>query len=135
MSTVGTIYLLIIASRKKRLWRQLSIITVLEIERHEPEEELRVIIPESVTFEEAIALTQSLMSQMETGELQGELVQKQISLRGFGEAITQLVKSENGARGFFVTYLTSEGTLADHCLKRSDPSTPSITGYRWRNFW
>jgi hypothetical protein len=75
-----------------------------------------VIIPESVTFEEAIALTQSLMSQMETGELQGESAEA-ISPGGFGEAIAQLVKSENGARGFFVTYLTSEGTLADHASK------------------
>lgn len=75
-----------------------------------------MIIPESVTFEEAIALTQSLMSQMETGELQGESAEA-ISPLGVGEAIAQLVKSENGARGFFVTYLTSEGTLADHASK------------------
>jgi hypothetical protein len=60
---------------------------------------------ESVTFEEAIALTQSLMSQMEAGEL---------SVQESAEAIAQLVKTENGARGFFVTYLTSEGTLADN---------------------
>jgi len=64
-----------------------------------------VSIPESVTFEEAIALTQSLMSQMAAGEL---------SAPERSEAIAQLVKSENGARGFFVTYLTSEGTLADN---------------------
>ena len=64
-----------------------------------------VIIPESVTFEEAIALTQSLLSQMEAGE---------ISPPEVSDAIAQLVKSENGARGFFVTYLTWEGTLADN---------------------
>lgn len=64
-----------------------------------------MIIPESVTFEEAIALTQSLLSQMEAGE---------ISPPEVSDAIVQLVKSENGARGFFVTYLTSEGTLADN---------------------
>jgi hypothetical protein len=51
-----------------------------------------VIIPESVTFEEAIALTQSLMSQMEAGE---------VSQQEIAEAIAQLVKTENGARGFF----------------------------------
>ena len=62
-------------------------------------------IPESVTFEEAIALTQSLLSQMEAGEL---------SQAEFSEAIAQLVKTANGARGFFVTYLTSEGKLADN---------------------
>jgi hypothetical protein len=64
-----------------------------------------VIIPEAVTFEEAIAQTQSLLSQMEAGE---------ISNQKFAEAIAQLVKSDNGARGFFVTYLTSEGTVADN---------------------
>ena len=64
-----------------------------------------MIIPESVTFEEAIALTQSLLSQMEAGETSPPEV---------SDAIAQLVKSENGARGFFVTYLTSEGTLADN---------------------
>lgn len=61
-------------------------------------------IPETVTFEEAIALTQSLLSQMEAGEL---------SPQEAGAAIAELVKTENGARGFFVTYLTSPGTLAD----------------------
>jgi hypothetical protein len=64
-----------------------------------------VSIPESVTFEEAIAFTQSLMSQIEAGE---------VSPSEIRNAIAQLVKSENGARGFFVTYLTSPGTLADN---------------------
>jgi hypothetical protein len=64
-----------------------------------------VNISESVTFEEAIALTQSLMSQLAAGEL---------SQQQFSDAIAQLVKSENGARGFFVTYLSSEGTLGDN---------------------
>lgn len=61
-----------------------------------------MIIPESVTFEEAIALSQSLMSQIETASPQET-----------AENIAQLVKTEAGARGFFVTYLTSEGTFAD----------------------
>ena len=64
-----------------------------------------VNIPETVTFEEAIALTQSLMSQMAAGELSPAEIE---------QAIAQLVATENGARGFFVTYLTSEGTLADN---------------------
>jgi hypothetical protein len=63
-----------------------------------------VIIPEAVTFEEAIALTQTLMYQLETTGSTAETT----------EAIAQLVKTENGARGFFVTYLTSAGTLADN---------------------
>lgn len=62
-------------------------------------------IPETVTFEEALELTQSLMSQMAAGE---------ISPPETEQAIAQLVKTKNGARGFFVTYLTSEGTLADN---------------------
>ncbi len=56
-----------------------------------------------MTFEAAIALTQSLLSQIEAG----------MSSTEAEAAITDLVKSENGARGFFVTYLTS-GTLADN---------------------
>jgi hypothetical protein len=64
-----------------------------------------VNIPESVTFEEAIALTQDLMAQVTGGE---------ISQSEFADAIAQLLSSENGARGFFVTYLTSEGEFADN---------------------
>jgi hypothetical protein len=64
-----------------------------------------VTIPEAVTFEQAIALTQSLLSQMEANELsEAEIV----------GAIAALVKSANGARGFFVTYLTGDGPLADN---------------------
>ncbi|MBE9126463.1 MULTISPECIES: hypothetical protein [unclassified Coleofasciculus] len=62
-------------------------------------------IPENVTFEDAIALTESLMTKMDTGEL---------SQTEAADAIAQLVKTQNGARGFFVTYLTPEGTLADN---------------------
>ncbi len=62
-------------------------------------------VPETVTFQEVIALTQSLLSRIEAGELSPAEIEA---------AITELVKSENGARGFFVTYLTSEGTLADN---------------------
>lgn len=64
-----------------------------------------MIMPESVNFEESLALTQSLMSQM----MGGELSPSEIS-----DEIAQLVQSETGARGFFVTYLTSEETIADH---------------------
>ena len=61
-------------------------------------------IPESVTFEEAIAFTQSLLNQTATDKSQ----------QAIAETIAQLVKSENGARGFFVTYLTSDNPLADN---------------------
>ena len=63
-----------------------------------------MIIPESVKFEDAIALTESLMSKLAAGEL---------SQAEFADAIADLVQTENGARGFFVTYLTSEGSIAD----------------------
>lgn len=57
-------------------------------------------VPE-VTFEQAIALTQSLLSSPE------------VDTPEVAAVITDLVKTESGARGFFVTYLTSELPLAD----------------------
>ena len=62
-------------------------------------------VPSDITFEQAIALTQSLLSRMATTNLQPSEIEA---------AIAELVKTENGARGFFVTYLTSELTLADN---------------------
>lgn len=61
-------------------------------------------IPEAVTFEQAITLTQSLLSQAKAGEL----TEPEIAA-----VIADLVKTENGARGFFVTDLISETSLAD----------------------
>ena len=63
------------------------------------------IEPAAVTFEEAIALTQSMLSQIEAGKL---------SPTETATALAALVKSENGARGFFVTYLTDSRSLADN---------------------
>jgi hypothetical protein len=61
-------------------------------------------ISESITFQEAIATTQSVLEEMETSRSShGEIK----------EAIALLVKSTNGARGFFVTYLTGDRTFAD----------------------
>ncbi|NHC33098.1 hypothetical protein [Scytonema millei] len=61
-------------------------------------------VPAAVSFEQAIALTQSLLSQVEAGTL---------SETDIATVISALVKTENGARGFFVTYLTSESSVAD----------------------
>ena len=61
-------------------------------------------ISETVTFEEAIAHTQTIMEQMEQGALSGSDLE---------QTLTQLVQTENGARGFFVTYLTDDRSLAD----------------------
>ena len=55
-----------------------------------------------LTFEEAIAYTETLLARkdLEDSQLQAE--------------ITNLVKTSNGARGFFVCFLTGEWELADN---------------------
>lgn len=64
-----------------------------------------LLASESITFEGAIELTQSLLSFMEADRLlQGDIEQ----------AVTSLVKTQNGARGFFVTYLTDDQQEPDH---------------------
>ncbi|MBW3587010.1 MAG: hypothetical protein KY448_14545 [Cyanobacteria bacterium 0813] len=63
-----------------------------------------LLASESITFEGAIELTQSLLSQIEADRLlQGDIEQ----------AVRSLVKTQNGARGFFVTYLTDDRQEAD----------------------
>jgi hypothetical protein len=57
---------------------------------------------EAVTFEQAIALTQDLLTQLP------DLSEPEIQA-----TITHLVGTENGARGFFVTYLTDDRPFAD----------------------
>ncbi len=54
-----------------------------------------------MTFEEAIAYTENLLSRkdLENSKLESE--------------ITELVQTSNGARGFFVCFLTGEWQLAD----------------------
>jgi hypothetical protein len=59
---------------------------------------------ESITFQEAIALTHSLLEQMASNSLSETEIMS---------AIAALVKTMNGARGFFVTYLTDDRSLAD----------------------
>ena len=59
----------------------------------------------SISFPQAIATTQSLMNQIETGELDEEEIETKV---------TSLVNSKPGARGFFVAYLTSDLPLADN---------------------
>ncbi|NJP12640.1 MAG: hypothetical protein HC866_26880 [Leptolyngbyaceae cyanobacterium RU_5_1] len=61
-------------------------------------------VPDAVSFEQAIALSQSLLDQIE----QGKLAETEIE-----PAIAALVASENGARGFFVTYLSDDRPFAD----------------------
>lgn len=79
-------------------------------------------VPESVTFEEAIVTSESLLAQME----EGKLTEKEIQ-----ESIESLVRSKNGARGFFVTYLTDDRTIADNPsvgVVKALKTSPEIVG-------
>ncbi|MEX0270697.1 hypothetical protein AB3R30_16255 [Leptolyngbyaceae cyanobacterium UHCC 1019] len=77
--------------------------------------ESRFTVPEKVTFEQAIALSQALTDQMAQGAIADDSLE---------QAITALVTSENGARGFFVTYLSDERPVAD------PPSTAVISALK-----
>ncbi|ACK69135.1 conserved hypothetical protein [Gloeothece citriformis PCC 7424] len=59
-------------------------------------------IPSSVTFEEAIHLTQELLEQIPLKQLTEEQIYT---------LVKDLVNNLNGARGFFVVYLTDEYSL------------------------
>lgn len=72
-----------------------------------------LIADKNITFEEAIALTHKFIEQI------NQLSEKEKSV-----IISSLVASENGARGFFVTYLTSDNPIADH------PSEGIISGLK-----
>ncbi|MGF1479250.1 MAG: hypothetical protein ACFB4I_07135 [Cyanophyceae cyanobacterium] len=77
-------------------------------------------IPKSVTFPEAIALTQTLLAQIAANQLNEAEIEAIVSA---------LVKRENGARGFFVTYLTDERSLADsppQAIIRALQTSPAI---------
>lgn len=58
-----------------------------------------MVVSDSITFEEAINFTQSLLEEIETGKITDEKLE---------ETLTSLVKTMNGSRGFFVTYLTAD---------------------------
>jgi hypothetical protein len=62
-------------------------------------------ISENITFEEGINFSQNLLTKMSDQQIQPE----EIKL-----AISSLVETQSGARGFFVTYLTAESSLPDH---------------------
>ena len=59
----------------------------------------------SLSFPQAIAQTQSLMAQINSHELD----EAQIA-----QGVSSILNSKNGGRGFFVAYLTSDMSLADH---------------------
>ena len=57
---------------------------------------------QNISFEDAIALTQNFVTQIVS-----------LSDSDKEKTVTSLVASENGARGFFVTYLTSDDEVVD----------------------
>jgi len=67
----------------------------------------------SITFENAIQQTQDLLSQIEF-----------LDANVITEKLTDLVSTKNGARGFFVTYLTSDLPYTEH------PSLEVITALK-----
>ncbi|NJO40659.1 MAG: hypothetical protein HC769_12085 [Cyanobacteria bacterium CRU_2_1] len=79
-----------------------------------------LLIPDTLTFEEAIVFTRSLLAQME---------QNNLSEVETEAALASLVSRENGARGFFVTYLTDDRPFADQpsdAIVRALQSSPEI---------
>lgn len=64
---------------------------------------INLIADKNITFEDAIALTEDFIAQID------HLSEKEKSV-----IISSLVTSENGARGLFVTYLTSDNPIVDN---------------------
>lgn len=60
---------------------------------------------QSLSFPEAISTTQELIEKIEQNQLSNTETEK---------AISQLVQTQAGARGFFVAYLTGDNSLADN---------------------
>lgn len=67
------------------------------------------MIDPQITFEQAIVLAQQLLDAPESPEQ-------------LQSTITELLQTDNGARGFFVTFLTGDSALADH------PIPPILNG-------
>ncbi|MEN9217621.1 MAG: hypothetical protein Q6J33_01285 [Gloeomargarita sp. DG_2_bins_126] len=79
-------------------------------------------VPAEITFEQAIAQTQALIAAR---------LDEAINAQEFAQGVQALVAGENGARGFFVTYLTLEHELADRpdeFLINALQSSPAIVG-------
>lgn len=75
----------------------------------------------SISFEEAIAQTENLLQRSE------------VTPSTLGQAVQELLATENGARGFFVTFLTGDWQLADHpspeilqALEQAPPHTAEL---------
>jgi hypothetical protein len=69
-------------------------------------------VPTNIKFDEAIDLTQVFLMQLKKNELTSSQILNFVS---------ELVQTANGARGFFVTYLTAQDPICD------DPQPEIIT--------
>jgi hypothetical protein len=63
-----------------------------------------LFVPDQIKFDEAIDLTQSFLTQLK----QNQLTSSQIL-----DFVSELIQTANGARGFFVTYLTAPDPICD----------------------
>ncbi len=61
-------------------------------------------VPANIKFDAAINLTQIFLTKLKSDELTGDKIL---------EFVSQLVQTPNGARGFFVTYLTAPDPICD----------------------
>jgi hypothetical protein len=61
-------------------------------------------VPANVKFDEAISLTQTFLTKLKKNELTSAQILTFVS---------ELVQTANGARGFFVTYLTAQDSICD----------------------
>jgi predicted regulator of Ras-like GTPase activity (Roadblock/LC7/MglB family) len=61
-------------------------------------------VPANIKFDEAIDLTQTFLMQLKKNELTSSQIQ---------DFVSELVQTANGARGFFVTYLTASDPICD----------------------
>jgi hypothetical protein len=62
-------------------------------------------VPANIKFDEAIALTQTFVTKLKNNDLTADKII---------EFVSQLVQTPNGARGFFVTYLTAPEPICDN---------------------
>lgn len=82
---------------------------------------LQFRIPEDLSFEQAIALAQEILALPPNTD---DVIREQ--------AIASLLQTSNGARGFFVTFLSGDNTLVDqpppeHCAPCKPPPRSSLT--------
>jgi hypothetical protein len=61
-------------------------------------------VPANIKFNEAIDLTQLFLTQLQKNELTSPQIL---------EFVSTLIQTANGARGFFVTYLTAQNPICD----------------------